>query len=187
MVVENKTELSKDECFQILNKNAKNEYLKKIWVMIIIFLIGIPVLVVGLVNKETMYIIMGSLFIALSLGYLIMTFVNIKRSPKQIYARNKEICEFGAVYEYKFRENIAEIIIKSGNRTNKLKLDYTDIRKIIEFDSNYQIKFSDEFVIYVDKKGFLTKKHEELFRKNIINNGKKKKHKIIDKKNKKIA
>lgn len=180
MVIENKTNLSSEDCYDILEKNARFEYIKKAWVTIVIFAVGIPIMVMGLVNKDVMYIVLGAIFIAISFAFWIVTLINIKRLPKMIYKRNKDICDSGALYEYRFRENVCEIVIKSGTKTNKMKLEYTNIRKINEFENHYQIKFYDDFVIYVSKAGFESKKHEELFRKNISNNGdKKKKHKIV--------
>ena len=185
MVVTNRTEMSSEECYNLLVKSTKREYINKSWMILLMFLIGIPVLVIGAYQNETIYTVMGSVFMGLSAAYLGVTVFNVKRMPKLLKEKNKEIVEYGATYLYSFREQSVDVEIHSHEKKNKLKLQYITLRKIKEFDSYYELKFENEFVLYVTKSGFENKKMEEFFRSNVTwNQNKEKKKKIIDKRSK---
>ncbi len=180
MVVENKTNITSEESYKILMAAAKKDYIQKSWIIILIFIVGVPVLVIGLVQKETIYIVLGAIFIALSIIYLVVTLINIKRIPKKIKEQNKEITQYGAEYDYRFKEQSVDVNLKSQGKNNRVKLEYLTMKKAIEYDDHYVIRFED-YVLYVSKDGFQNKRLEEFFRSNITYTGKKKKRKIIDK------
>ena len=181
MVVNNKTVMSKEDCYKVLMHTSKKDYINKSWLIILIAIVGIPVLVIGLYQKETMYIVMGSIFIALSFAYLIVTLINIRRIPKMLKAKNEDVLTSGATYTYSFRESVVEMEIATNGKKNKLKIFYTEIKRINEFDDHYEIRFSNDFIIYVSKKGFAEKKLEEFFRSNITKTDKKKPRTIHNK------
>ena len=184
MVVSNKTEVDNEACYKLLMNTTKKDYIKKSWLIVIIFLIGIPVIVIGQLQNEIIYTIMGSIFIGLSFVYLGVTVYNMKRIPKMLKEKNKEVLENGATYYYNFREQAVEIEIKTLDKRNKLKLPYTDLRKITEYKDHYELRFISDYILYVDKSGFTEKKMEEFFRTNITKRTPKKPRKIVDKKDK---
>ena len=182
MVVTNKTTMSSEECYKILINTSKKDYINKSWLIILIALVGLPVMIIGLYQKETLYIVMGAIFVALSFVYLGVTFYNIKRIPKMIKAKNEDILNGGATYSYSFRETAVEIEITTNtNKKNKLKIFYTDIKRINEYNDHYEIRFVTDYIIYVNKNGFTENKMEEFFRKNITKTDKKKPRTIHNK------
>lgn len=181
MVVTNKTHMSSEECYKILMRTSKKDFINKSWLIVLIAIVGLPVMIIGLYQKETLYIVMGAIFVALSFVYLGVTFYNIKRIPKMIKAKNEDILTSGATYSYFFRETAVEIEIYTNSKKNKLKIFYTDIKKINEFDDHYEIRFVTDYIIYVNKNGFTEKKMEEFFRKNITKTDKKKPRTIHNK------
>ena len=55
MVVTNKTHMSSEECYKILINTSKKDYINKSWLIVLIAIVGLPVMIIGLYQKETLW------------------------------------------------------------------------------------------------------------------------------------
>lgn len=173
MIVNNNTNITSDEAYSLLIKSSKLEYAKKYIFNSFIFIVGIPILVVGLVTKNTMYIVFGSIFVAFSLVLCGFNTVSMIKIPKMVKEKNAEVCEYGISYSYRFKEHSVILIAKSNDRQTKYEYSYTTLKRITEYSDKYQLRFQDSLTLYVYKSGFENQKMEEFFRKNISTSKKK--------------
>ncbi len=173
MIVYNKTNLSASDATNLLVKTSKNEYLKKFIFVALIIAAGIPIMIYGLVNKNTIYISFGAIFVAFAIVLLVFNVVMMRKIPKVVKEKNPEVCEYGINYEFKFREHSVIIVATSDNKSTKLEYSYNILKRIYEYDDKYQLKFQGDVTLFVDKNGFQDKKMEEFFRKNISTSNRK--------------
>ncbi len=167
MVVNNKTSITSDEAFELLNRSAKREYIKKYYFVIFLVVAGIPILTLGLIKKDNIYTIFGSAILAIAVAYIIYNTIYMKKIPKVVKEKNYEVCTSGVTYEYKFKEHSVILNAKSGFKNSKYEYSYTTLKKIYEYENRYELKFQNNVTIYVDKSGFENKRMEEFFRHNI--------------------
>ena len=173
MIVKNKTELDKDEVLYILKKSAKKEYYKRYIYLALVFALGIAVLIIGLVSKQTNFIIMGAAITAIGIGFFVYSMIDLNRLDKRIKANNPDVLESGATYNYLFKENSVQIIASIGNKNKKTSFEYSYLKSIREYEAYYELTFNLNDTLFVFKDGFEDKKMEEFFRKNITTTKKK--------------
>ncbi len=173
MVVYNKTSISSEEAYNLLVKSSKIEYSKKYIMSIILILIGIPIMVIGFYQNNTIYVTFGAIFIAFALVLIGFNFVQMMKIPKVVKEKNPEVCEYGVLYDFRFKEHSVYLIAKTDTRSTKFEYNYNLLKKINEYEDRYELKFQDNVTLYVNKSGFENNKMEEFFRKNISTSKKK--------------
>lgn len=173
MVVYNKTSITSEEAKRVLIKSSKIEYSKKYVFSIVLILIGIPVMIYGFYQNNTIYWVFGSIFIAFAIVLIAFNTYQMFKIPKVVYEKNAEVCEHGVAYDYRFKEHSVYLIAKSNDRTTKFEYNYNHLRKIYEYNDRYELKFQDNVSLYVSKSGFENEKMEEFFRKNVTTSKKK--------------
>lgn len=167
MVVENRTELNGDYVYGILLKSSRKAIAKKFIPAAIIFIAGLVILIIALVSKANFYIAMGAIFSALGLVYFGYNLINMKRVKKYIEKNNEEEIEKGIIYNYKFKEHSFSLIAITGTKKGRKEYKYDQLKKVIERIDYYELSFKDNELVYVLKSGFLNKKMEEFFIKNL--------------------
>ena len=167
MVVYNKTSISKDDAITMLNKSTKIEYMKKFVFPLLMLSAGLPIMIYGLVTKDAIYISFGGVFIAFAIVLTVYNFIQFLKIPKVVIEKNKEVCEYGVLYDYRIKEHSIFFIATTNNKNIKGEYGYNSLKKIYEYPTKYELKFSDNVTLYVNKEGFQDKKMEEFFRKNI--------------------
>jgi len=167
MVVNNVTELDKNECYKVILSSTKTEYIKKSYLIILFSVFGLIIMIMGFPMNQTPYIVMGAALTAMALVYLVVTIVNIKRFPKMIKKNNRELTEYGIKYQYKFKEESVEIVCQTLDKVNKLKYSYANLKKIYEYNDLFLLLFNDTNIIYVKKSGFDDEKMMSFYKKNI--------------------
>ncbi len=187
MVVKNETILDKDECYDMMLKSTKKDYISKSYLIIFMFIAGLVIMIVGLsmqqdtTNNKLLFTITGAIFIALGLAYLGVTAFNIYRIPKLIKSKNRDLCEYGIKYDFSFKEESVELVCKTLDKVSRQKISYTNLKKIYEYDDLFIMIYKDGTYLYVKKDGFSEEKVMDIYRKNItkITGNDKKKRKII--------
>ena len=179
MVAENKTTLNPDKAFNILLDSTRKNINKRYIHGAVIALAGIMIIIIALFNEKSqaLYISFGGVFVGIAVIYSIYNFTTYVKAKNNVLKNNKDICENGITYNYKFKEQSIQILCIEGTKRAKLEYKYDNLKKVIEFDEYYELKFKGYEVLYVFKDGFNTNKDEEFFK---INLGKNKK-KIISK------
>ena len=173
MVVYNKTSITSEEAKKVLIKSSKIEYSKKYIFSIILILVGIPIMVYGFYQNNTVYWVFGSIFIAFAIVLVGFNTIQMFKIPKVVNEKNPEVCEHGVFYDYRFKEHSVYLIAKSNDRSTKFEYNYTMLKKIYEYKDRYELKFQDNVSLYVNKSGFENEKMEEFFRKNVTTSKKK--------------
>lgn len=173
MIVNNKTEIDAQTATKLLVDSTKKEYVKKFYFAIFLLAAGLPIMIYGLVKKEALYITFGATFIALALVFSGYNLITMRKIPKVVKEQNENVCEYGVIYDYKFKEHSVIINASSNKKNTKYEYGYTSLKKIFEYPERYELKFISNVTLYVDKKGFTEKKMEEFFRKNISTSKKK--------------
>lgn len=177
MIVENTTILSGDEAHKMMVKSSKPVELYRIILLILIAGCGLFMAINGAITKDASYTTMGSIFVAVAIVYTISIAVSKKRLPKKIYENNKEVCDLGIKYNYKFKEQSIMLKCETPTKSFKIEYKYSEIKKILEYEDGYLLKLSTDQILYVKKEGFESPRMIEFFIKNIKIN----KKKIIDK------
>ena len=167
MVINNETILDKNECFKMLKKSNLTEYYRRFYLITVFAVFGLIIIIMGHSMNNLSYAVMRYIFTAMAVAYLVITLINIKRLPKLILKTNRDLCEYGLHYSYKFKEESVEISYKTLDKVSKSKYQYTDIKKIYEYLDLFLLVFKDTTYIYVKKEGFEDDKHMSLFKKNI--------------------
>ena len=167
MVVINKTDIDGETATKLLVKSTKAEYIKKFYFAIFLLVVGLPIMIYGLVQKESLYITFGATFIALSLVFTGYNLITIRRIPKAVKDKNENVCENGVKYDYKFKEHSVSFVATSGSKNSKYEYGYDSLAKIYEYPERYELKFKGNITLYVNKVGFQEKKMEEFFRHNV--------------------
>lgn len=178
MIVNNTTFVDKEKAFQTLVRTGKKNIYTKYIFAFIMLIIGVILLVFGIILNESLYSTCGSLFAAFGVAYIIVNIINIIKLPKKIIANNKEICENGITYNYKFKEQSIYVECKTLNRTAKATYNYKDLKKVYEYDDLYELVFDGYEVLYVLKNGFENERMIEFFIKNLTINKKKIKNRM---------
>jgi len=173
MVVNNTTHLSGDTIHDVLIKSSKKNIFSRSIYIFVVGLCGILILIIGLFMKNTSFELMGGLFTAFSLMYLLFNLYNYKKSKKKIMSENKELIEHGIDYTFVFKEQSIKIEAIEPNKRVKKEYKYDDIKKIFEFEEYFEMIFFDTLIAYVSKEGFENDKMIEFFKKNISINKKK--------------
>ena len=173
MVVNNNTDITKEEAYSLLIDSTSNEYKKKFIFNAFVAIVGTPLLIVGLVNKNTMYIVFGAIFLAFALVLGGFNVVSMFKIPKTVKEQNADVCEYGISYSYRFKEHSVILIAKTNGKTTKYEYNYSLLKRIYEYDDKYQLRFQDNLTLYVYKSGFENQKMEVFFRKNISTSKKK--------------
>ena len=178
MIAINNTNFTSDEAYNIIYKSVSKEALKRLILPLVIFLCSIPIIIIGAVFNQTSSIALGCLFLAVSVLYLIYSLIKYKKLPNVIKNNNEDICNYGARYTYKFKEQSVDVSVNITGKSKTVNMKYQNLKRIIEFKDYYELMFGEEDSIFVLKSGFENEKMEEVFRHNITLN----KRKIISKK-----
>ena len=178
MIATNNTNFTSDEAFKIIYKSVSKEALKRLLLPLIIFLCSIPILVIGFILNQPSSVALGFVFLGISLIYLIYSLIKYKKLPGVIKKNTEEICNYGARYTYKFKEQSVDVMVNITGKAKTVNMKYQNLKRIIEFKDYYELMFGEEDSIFVLKSGFENEKMEEVFRHNITLN----KRKIISKK-----
>ena len=173
MVVYNKTSITSEEAEKILVKSTKIDYSKKFLFALFLIAAGVPIMVLGFANNNTIYITFGAIFIAFAIVLTGFNLVQFTKIPKVVREKNQEACEYGVNYDFRFKEHSVYLIVSANDRKNKYEYTYDQLKRIYEYEDKYEIKFVNNVTLYVDKAGFENKKMEEFFRKNIQTSKKK--------------
>lgn len=180
MIVKNTTIISKEEVLKTLISSAKKESLSKYMLSIIILLCGVGVLISGLSQSNTTYIVVASAFLAFGLAYIIMTTVSFIRIPTRIKKQNPDMVNNDIKYNYVIKEKSITATILNMGKKIEVNYKFEDIRKIYEEETRYQIRLKDNQVLYIDKNTFETEQGEKFFLRDIEIN--KTKFKLLEKK-----
>ncbi len=173
MVVYNETTLSGEDVTNLLVESVARDYKKRYLFIALIFIIGIAVLIYSIISKQNEFIVMGAVVSALAIAFFIYSIIDIKKSRKRVMKNNPEICELGAKYTFRFKENSVQIQAQIGTKNKKIEYSYQYLKSIKEDDQKYELVFNETDTIYVFKSGFENQKMEEFFRKNITTTKKK--------------
>lgn len=176
MIAENTTTLNPDKAYNILLSTTRKNINKRYFHSLMVAIAGVAIFIIGF-HSQKLYISFGAVFMAIAVVYAIYNLVCYVKAKKTVLVQNKEICENGIVYNYKFKEQSIQILAIEGNKKNKLDYKYYSIKKVYEFDNYYEIKLKGYEVLYVIKSGFINN-NEDIFKININKN----KKKIITKK-----
>ena len=174
MVAENKTILNPDNAYNILLSTTRKNINKRYIHAGIIALAGIMIIAIALANEKSraLYLSFGAVFVAIAIAYSIYNFTCFIKAKRKVFETNKEICENGVTYNYKFKEQSIQIFCFDGQKKSKLEYKYDNLKKVYEFEEYYELRFKGYEVLYVFKSGFNDPKHEEFFRINIGKNKK---------------
>ena len=178
MIAINNTNFTSNEAYNIIYKSVSKEALKILILPLVIFLCSIPIIIIGAIFNQTSSISLGCLFLAVSVLYLIYSLIKYKKLPNVIKKNNEDICNYGARYTYKFKEQSVDVSVNITGKSKTVNMKYQNLKRIIEFKDYYELMFGEEDSIFVLKSGFENEKMEEVFRHNITLN----KRKIISKK-----
>lgn len=178
MIAENVTNLNPDRAFNILLSTTRKNINKRYFHSLMVLIAGIAIFIIGF-HSQKLYISFGAVFIAIAIVYAVYNFICYVRAKKNVLIQNKEICENGISYNYKFKEQSIQILTTEGTKKNKLEYKYDSVKKVFEYDDYYEIKLKGYEVLYVFKSGFAYK-GEDAFKINLNKN----KKKIITKINK---
>ena len=181
MIVKNISKYNVDRAFEELVAAQKSKYIPKLIISFTLLVIGGIVFIMNTSVDDLSYTISSIVFILFGLSYLIFSIVKISKLPQKVKESNQEIVELGITYEYTFKEQSFEATSIVGTRKRKIKYKYEIINKVLEYDDFYILRFSRQEFFMVYKNGFESQKHEEYFRKYILNNKLKIVKKIGDK------
>lgn len=173
MIVENTTVLTGDEAHKMMVKSSKPIELYRIILLALITSCGLFMAINGAITKDNTYATFGSIFVALAIVYIISIFISKKRLPKTVYEKNKEVCDLGIKYTYKFKEQSIMLKCETPIKSFKIEYKYSEIKKVLEFDDGYQLNLSTDQILYVKKDGFESPRMIEYFIKNLSINKKK--------------
>ncbi len=173
MIVKNTTILSAEKATEILVRNTTKDYKKRYIYLAVILLIGITTLIIGIGFGETNAITMGSIFMAVGIGFFFYIIFEVSRVKTRVIKNNPEVTQVGISFNYTFRENSVAISAKIGDKTKNIKYTYLELKSIKEDFEGYELIFNQADSIYVLKEGFESKKMEEFFRKNVTTTKKK--------------
>lgn len=175
MIAENRTTLTPDNAFNILLSTTRKNINKRYIHAAVIALAGIMIILIAVFSDSSkgLYMTFGSVFVAIAIAYCIYNFRSNVKAKNQVLKNNKEICENGITYNYKFKEQSIQILCFEGQKRARLEYKYDTLKKTIETDDYYELRFKGYEVLYVFKSGFNTPKDEEFFRINLGKNKKK--------------
>lgn len=178
MIVSNTSYIDADLAYKTLYKTSKKSLANKFLFAILMLILGIPLIIMGLTLNQSLYTMVGSMFSAFGVAYIIVNVINLIKLPKKIKKSNEEVCQNGITYLYKFKEQSIHIECKSNNKTSKADYSYNNLKKVNEYEDLYEFVFSSNEVMYILKSGFENKKMIDFFIKNLTLNKKKIKNKI---------
>ncbi|MCR5350104.1 MAG: hypothetical protein K6E20_03830 [Acholeplasmatales bacterium] len=181
MVVNNKTHLSGDKIQEVLVNAAKKNAFSRIIYILVIAVCGLAILVTGLVISNNSFTLMGGVFSAFSIVYLLFCFFSYNKNKKKILQENENLFNQGIDYSYIFKEQSIKILAIEPDKRVKKDYSYKDIKKVYEYDEFFELSFTDTLVAYVAKDGFDDDKMIEFFKKNLSINKKKLINKCKDK------
>ena len=175
MVAQNQTTLNPDKAYNILLTTTRKNINKRYIHGGVIALAGLMIILIAAFqdSNKALYMSFGSVFVAIALVYCIYNFTTYVKAKTNVLKSNKEICENGITYNYKFKEQSIQILCMEGQKRSRLEYKYESLKKAIELDEYYELKFKGYEVLYVFKSGFNTPKDEEFFRINLGKNKKK--------------
>lgn len=175
MVAQNQTTLNPDKAYNILLTTTRKIINKRYIHGGVIALAGLMIILIAAFqdSNKALYMSFGSVFVAIALVYCIYNFTTYVKAKTNVLKSNKEICENGITYNYKFKEQSIQILCMEGQKRSRLEYKYESLKKAIELDEYYELKFKGYEVLYVFKSGFNTPKDEEFFRINLGKNKKK--------------
>lgn len=185
MIVTNRSEISKEVAFDALYKSSKRNLSKRYIYALILFLFGLGIVVYAIASKNqdsTSMSVLGGTCTSLGIAVFVYTLIEIVRSPKNIKKQNPGICEYGVIYEYKFREQGCDLVINVNGKKAKGTYSYEEFKVVYEHEDSFEIRLGSSQVLYALKSGFENERMIEFFKKNLSTN---KKLKIVDKKDKK--
>ena len=177
MIVHNETSLTGEEAVTLLTNSLIRDTKRRYIFLALILILGVFILVFSIVSKQKEFITLGAVVTALGIGFIVYSFIDLKKSRKRIIKNNPEISELGVSYIYKFKENSVQINAKIGSKNKKADYSYQFLKSITEFDDIYELVFNENNTVYVSKSGFENERMEEFFRKNITTTKKKIKYK----------
>lgn len=185
MVVFNRSEISKEKAFDALYQSSKRNLNKRYIYALLLFLAGVGIVIYSLVGVQTQgtsTTVLGGIFSSLGIAVAVYTFIQIQKSPKDIKKQNPDICEYGVIYEYKFREQGCDLVLNVNGKKAKGSYTYQEFKRVFEYEDCFEIRLDSSQVLYALKSGFENERMIGFFRKNLSTN---KKLKIIDKMNQK--
>jgi hypothetical protein len=174
MVVHNVSNITGEEAYNSLLQGAKRNLNKNYIYLGLGLCLGVPVMVVGLVEKNALTISMGAIVTAFLLAIAVFIVVMLIRIPKDIKKKNKAVVENGVSYDYQFKEKSCDIIVSNNGKKKKLSYIYLDFKKIFEYEDYFEIRLVSKEVMLVKKEGFTEEKEKmiEFFKKNLSSNQK---------------
>jgi hypothetical protein len=175
MVAQNQTTLNPDKAYNILLTTTRKNINKRYIHGGVIALAGLMIILIAAFqdSNKALYMSFGSVFVAIAIIYSIYNLVSYVKAKKNVLVTNKNICENGITYNYKFKEQSIQILCFEGTKRAKLDYKYDSLKKAYEYNDYYELKFKGYEVLYVFKSGFNNPKDEEFFRINLSKNKKK--------------
>lgn len=180
MVVHNISKISGDKAFQSLLQVARRATYKNFIYISLLMALGLPLMIVGLVQKNSSYISMGGVVLALSLAFVVYCFFMLLNAPKDIKKKNPEVTSEGVTYEFFFKGKSVDVVISNAGKKKKANYEYYDFRIVYEYVDHYEIRLETREVLICLKDGFEGDKEKmiEFFKQNLSTN---KKLKIVNK------
>lgn len=173
MVIYNTTVVNKEDTFKSLVKTTRKGLISKYVLAIIILIFGIILLAYGFLTSDTSFTGMGYVFLVFGVAYISLNTYSWIKTPKKVFEVNKEVCQYGMTYEYTFKEQSFQVVAICIDKKTKLPYTYDVVKKIYEYEDLYEFILTERKILYINKNGFESKKHEELFIKTVQKNKKK--------------
>lgn len=164
MVIHNETTFTSEEAIAELISISKKYYIKRFYFPIVLALFGIIILIiVSLEGNKTDTYIIGSIFLVLSLVFVILNIISLIRVPKLVKKKNPDIEAYGMVNSFVFKEESLFITVKVGSSVRKQESSYAQLKKIVEYEDRINFIMHTNTMHICKKSGFKNQKEMEVF------------------------
>ncbi len=168
MIVNNKTNIDSQQIKTKLIKLSRKNLLIRSSIGFAAILVGIiTFVIVYLTSKDTTNQIISYIVMAVGLIYVVYNFYMYIKAPKNVLKANEDICTYGAIYNYKFRESYMQIEFLSNGKRGKYQFDYKSIKRFYEYDDYFEVRFKSSDMVIIEKCGFNSEKEIEIFISNV--------------------
>jgi hypothetical protein len=168
MIVYNKTNVDPNQITDKLIKISRKNLIIRSLLGFAAVLVGlITFIIVYLTTKDNTNQIISYLVMGVGVIYIIYNLFMFIKAPKNVLKANEDICTYGAVYNYKFRESYMQIEYLSNGKKGKFQFDYKSIKRFYEYDDYFEIRFKSSDMVIVEKSGFNNEKEIEIFISNV--------------------
>lgn len=174
MIVYNKTNVDPNQITEKLIKLSRKNLLLRSLIGFGAILVGlITFIIVYLTTKDNTNQIISYIVMAVGVIYVAYNFYMFIKAPKNVLKANEDVCTYGAVYNYKFRESYMQIEFLSNGKRGKYQFDYKSIKRFYEYDDYFEIRYKSSDMVIVEKCGFNSEKEIEIFISNVKKGNKK--------------